>query len=1110
MLSNFLRRCLKQAFGHSQKGRFAGRKIHSRPRSALLRLEALEDRVTPSTLTVNSSADSGVGSLRYEVGKASNGDTINFANSVGLIKLTSGEIQISKNLNIAGPGAGQLTVSGNNASRVFEITGSAKVTISGLTVANGFVSGNNESDFGFDYVGGGGILVDFGTQLTLSQDAVTGNHAQGVVGSDTLGGGLMNMGTANLVGCSFTYNEASGGGTPLDSVGGGGGGAVDNFGGPSGGASLTASNCTFANNITSCASDGVYFAVGGAFENDAGLAGSSGVVPFDPEPSTAVVSNCVFSDNAAIAGLTASGQGGAVYNTGEGTVLTLSNCTVNGNRAIGGDGGDAGVTTGYSQGQGGGLYNVGGSTLNVENCTVTNNQAIGGNNGIISNSMSGGAYAGEGIGGGILNNYGSILTVTNSTISGNVARGGDMTTQPGPGSFADGGGIANTAGFSTTGNNGPSAVAMTVTNCVISNNSAIGGHGNALVNTLMASGQLSGFGFGGGIDNSNGGSEATITNTQITRNNAIGGAGGAGNNGSQGLGGGIGVGFTMLLGSAANNGGTDGSQVTLINSTLSNNNALGGAAGAGTGTYGGPALGGGLAIEPTCSAGVKNSTIKDNVANGSQTSSGQANGGGGIENGGTLTLTNTTVNGNQAVTTVGNDTLGGGLLNNEGTATIVNSTFDGNEALGGGSDDFFGGSAGGAIDSYEGATLNVTGSQFNDNEAISAASAAGDYFYATGGAIEEDAGIINNNPSKATIANSSFTNNLVTGGFGVSGNGGGIDLQSNNSTTAGLVTMYLVGTSVTGNRSVGGGGGDGVTTGDSEAVGGGIESVKGTLTIANSTIANNEAVGGSGATISATDPFAGSGFGGGISNNDSGFVAGTGSVNGPPTDIGSLFITNSTISGNICRGGNTNAGPGGNALGGGMSNSPLGNLTMTDCNVVGNQALGGTGSVASVPGNGNTMGFAGSGTVFGGFAFGGGVDTSNSGSSATFIDCSITGNSAVGGAGSKAIVGGNGYGGGLGVGWGTLSGYVTDGSSVTLINSVVEGNVASGGQGGAARAAATGWAAAYTLAPLAAPRSPTAASNSILPSVAKKATGAAMARASAAAFTTTACSRMIS
>ncbi len=36
--------------------------------------------------------------------------------------------------------------------------------------------------------------------------------------------------------------------------------------------------------------------------------------------------------------------------------------------------------------------------------------------------------------------------------------------------------------------------------------------------------------------------------------------------------------------------------------------------------------------------------------------------------------------------------------------------------------------------------------------------------------------------------------------------------------------MTLVGCNITDNRAVGGGGGDGITTGDSEAVGGGIAS----------------------------------------------------------------------------------------------------------------------------------------------------------------------------------------------------------------------------------------------------------------------------------------------
>ena len=114
---------------------------------ARLRLEALEDRWVPSTLTVTSNLDSGAGSLRADIAAAHNGDTIVFAPSlVGkTITLTSGELLIKKSLTIAGPGTGELTVSGNNMSRVFELSSKTKpqVTVSGLTVSNGqvYVSG---------------------------------------------------------------------------------------------------------------------------------------------------------------------------------------------------------------------------------------------------------------------------------------------------------------------------------------------------------------------------------------------------------------------------------------------------------------------------------------------------------------------------------------------------------------------------------------------------------------------------------------------------------------------------------------------------------------------------------------------------------------------------------------------------------------------------------------------------------------------------------------------------------------------------------------------------------------------------------------------------------
>ena len=84
----------------------------------------LEDRTLPSTFTVLNLNDSGPGSLRAEVAAANanlGADTIAFANGLsGTIRLTSGELLITDSVAINGPGADQLSVSGNNASRVFE------------------------------------------------------------------------------------------------------------------------------------------------------------------------------------------------------------------------------------------------------------------------------------------------------------------------------------------------------------------------------------------------------------------------------------------------------------------------------------------------------------------------------------------------------------------------------------------------------------------------------------------------------------------------------------------------------------------------------------------------------------------------------------------------------------------------------------------------------------------------------------------------------------------------------------------------------------------------------------------------------------------------------
>ena len=103
------------------------------------RLEGLEERTVLSTLTVTNNLDSGAGSLRAAIKAAGSGDTIVFAPTLDgqTITLTSGELAISKSLDIEGPGASLLAVSGNNAGRVFDVSQNQKtvaVTIAGLTI----------------------------------------------------------------------------------------------------------------------------------------------------------------------------------------------------------------------------------------------------------------------------------------------------------------------------------------------------------------------------------------------------------------------------------------------------------------------------------------------------------------------------------------------------------------------------------------------------------------------------------------------------------------------------------------------------------------------------------------------------------------------------------------------------------------------------------------------------------------------------------------------------------------------------------------------------------------------------------------------------------------
>ncbi len=117
----------------------AHRKREFRPR-----LQILEDRTVPSTLTVTNNLDSGAGSLRDTIKHASSGDMIVFDPSLNgqTITLTSDELAIKKSVDIEGPGADKLAVSGNDSNRIFDVGQGLTVTIAGLTMTHGLGTGN--------------------------------------------------------------------------------------------------------------------------------------------------------------------------------------------------------------------------------------------------------------------------------------------------------------------------------------------------------------------------------------------------------------------------------------------------------------------------------------------------------------------------------------------------------------------------------------------------------------------------------------------------------------------------------------------------------------------------------------------------------------------------------------------------------------------------------------------------------------------------------------------------------------------------------------------------------------------------------------------------------
>jgi hypothetical protein len=268
-----------------------------------------------ATIRVTSAADSGPGTLRQALANAADGDTIDATGVSGTILLTSGELVVAKSVTIIGPDPADLAVDGSHASRVFHITPHNIVTISGLTIKNGRVTGSLAQD------SGGGIYNDR-SALTVSNCVLSGNSAIAVGDeSDVYGGGIFNDGgfhghdgaTLTVVRSTLSGNSAVHDPTTVSDAWGGGignvgcGGSVTltvidstlsgNSGTHGGGIStfcnttLTIANSTFSGNEAGGA--------GGSIYNDGAFSGSA----------TLKINGSTFSGNSA-------GWGGDIYNNG--------------------------------------------------------------------------------------------------------------------------------------------------------------------------------------------------------------------------------------------------------------------------------------------------------------------------------------------------------------------------------------------------------------------------------------------------------------------------------------------------------------------------------------------------------------------------------------------------------------------------------------------------------------------------------------------------------------------------------------------------------------------------------------------------------------------------
>jgi len=266
---------------------------------------------------------------------------------------TTGDLDIRDDLDLVGSPAGGTIVDGSRLDRVFLVNAGVTVTITDVTIENGFVPPLGE---------GGGAILNLG-DLSLVDSAVLSSTTD-------LGGGIFNAegGVLTLDGCSIRDNRAddAGGGVRnegtcrvsasevFDNVGARDGGGVANAG------DLTVSGSTIQGNRA--IGRGMLPGDGGGLANEAG--------------GVAVITDTFIKLNAA------GGRGGGILNDGG---LTVSTSAIKVNAAVAPGGGIASsgmlglvnttVSTNSTAAAGGGIATSG--TVSLNNVSVVFNTSAG-------------------------------------------------------------------------------------------------------------------------------------------------------------------------------------------------------------------------------------------------------------------------------------------------------------------------------------------------------------------------------------------------------------------------------------------------------------------------------------------------------------------------------------------------------------------------------------------------------------------------------------------------------------------------------------------------------------------------------------------------------------